>query len=174
MVEALLALEQVKLFLCVDEVQDVWRRACPGTRRIVAELARIGASKTSVMHCVLSGSSHHLRGLIKGEPSLEFMHAEGFAHYAKYDLNGTKFVPVSIYPFLDVSDCRAVAGMHCARMERPLRAEAEGLTVRQRAVTAILLVRRHRTGLSRLNVYTARCCESLADFSKRPYSWRSS
>lgn len=58
-----------------------------------------------VMHWILSGSSKHLRMLITGK-LLRDEDRKVYKNYSDRDLNGTKFVPLSIYPFIGASEFR--------------------------------------------------------------------
>ena len=64
----------------------------------------LGVSQRGACYLILSGSSEYLRGLVTGQHSIEVMKAHGFTHYMRDDLNGRKFVPIPIFPFLDHAD----------------------------------------------------------------------
>jgi len=102
----------VRLFVVVDEVQNAFMTDCRRGREIINEFEVVGASKNGVTHWVLCGSSHYLRGLITGQHNIKHMHEIGFTHYGRDNLNGRKFVPIPIFPFLDTDDFRSLVAHH--------------------------------------------------------------
>jgi len=103
-VEGFLLICGYRLFVVVDELQNVFHGRCAAGPDILNELRVLGASQRGACHWILSGSSEYLRGLVTGQHSIKDMHAQGFTHYMRDDLNGRKFVPTPIFPFLDHTD----------------------------------------------------------------------
>jgi hypothetical protein len=103
-VEGVLAALGMTMFVVIDEAQNAFHSRCPRGGSIINELQVIGASSRGVTHWIMSGSSSHLRGLITGNAVIADMHSEGFVHYARDNINGRKFVPIPIFPFLDSAD----------------------------------------------------------------------
>ena len=64
-----------------------------------------------VMHWILSGSSKHLRMLVTGK-LLKEEDRKIYKNYSDRDLNGTKFVPLSIYPFIGASEFRSLVNFY--------------------------------------------------------------
>lgn len=103
-VESFLRSRGITVFAVVDELQNVYR-PCERGMAIIGQLSALGASKAGVLHWVLSGSSAYLRQLVTAR--VEYPSKE-WPNYTKLDLNGTKFVPVTIEPFVEPQDFRSL------------------------------------------------------------------
>lgn len=103
-VESFLHNRGITVFAVVDELQNVYR-ACKQGKRIIGQLSALGASKAGVLHWILSGSSAYLRQLVTAR--LDFPSGD-WPNYTKLDLNETKFVPVTIEPFVEPADFRSL------------------------------------------------------------------
>lgn len=94
----------IKVFVVVDEVQNVYGAACKNGEAIIGQLGAIGGCSLGVSYWVLSGSSTHLRELVTAK--LPYPNPR-FPNYKCLDLNGTKFQPVFIYPLYTKEDISA-------------------------------------------------------------------
>eukprot|EP00698_Gefionella_okellyi_P019035 TRINITY_DN5781_c0_g1_i1.p1 TRINITY_DN5781_c0_g1~~TRINITY_DN5781_c0_g1_i1.p1 ORF type:complete len:383 (-),score=52.34 TRINITY_DN5781_c0_g1_i1:199-1347(-) len=89
------------IFLAVDEIQHVFQDRTDRGRQIIAEIAAIGDSRGGRIHCIITGSSRHLRQLCFAKLSEE--HTAKFPAYSAMDMNSTKVTARWIYPFLDAN-----------------------------------------------------------------------
>lgn len=106
---------RVYVFCVIDELQHVFMAACPHGGSIVDELSGFGSSKSGVIHWVLNGSSADLRELFTGRYPYP---APNYPRYCKRDLNDTKFVPMTIAPFLEANDFRELVAFHATHLSR--------------------------------------------------------
>ena len=93
--------QDLYLFCTADELQFVYTADCEFGGDLIRELLTFGDSSFGRILWVLSGSSSDLRRLATGKWAGD---ARTYPHYRGLDLNGTKFVPASIYPFLSADD----------------------------------------------------------------------
>lgn len=103
----------VRVFLVVDEVQNVYLGSCKCGETVVGELAVLGGLPGNAIHAIISGSGSVLRALATGK--LEVEKKGRFTHYSGLDLNGTKFLPWSIWPFLNKEDFARLCDSLAAR-----------------------------------------------------------
>eukprot|EP01036_Dinobryon_divergens_P035981 gene35981-46732_t len=103
--EDALCANNIFIFGIIDDFNEVYKENCKSGADIVDELFQIGCSKMGVMHWILSGSSKHLRKLVMGN-LLRDEDRKIYKNYSDRDLNCTKFVPLSIYPFIGASEFR--------------------------------------------------------------------
>ena len=89
------------LFCTVDELQAVYTSDCAAGAHLIRELHAFGDSAHGRILWVLSGSSSDLRKLATSKWDGG---ASKYVHYHGLDLNGTKFVPATITPFLSADD----------------------------------------------------------------------
>ena len=97
---ALLQSADKKLFLVVDELNDVYMGAFPEGRLIIDDILALGEDANGRINCIISGSSTRLRQLAFAKLPNEFK--SNYPNYAGVDLNSTKYQPRWIFPFLDV------------------------------------------------------------------------
>jgi hypothetical protein len=90
------------VFGIIDEFSEVYTSECSNGREIVDQMFALGNSSRQVMHWIICGSSEHIRMLVTGKLSPEFR--SQFGNFTGRDLNGTKFVPMQIFPFLQLED----------------------------------------------------------------------
>ena len=99
--------EGKRLFLVVDEFQDVYSKrfkevGCP----TICDVQAIGDNASGRIHCIISGSSTHLRQLAFAK--LPEQLCSQYPNYEDVDLNSTKYQVCWIYPFLDVDSFKSL------------------------------------------------------------------
>ena len=99
--------EGQRLFLVVDEFQDVYSKrfkevGCP----TICDVHAIGDNASGRIHCIISGSSTHLRQLAFAK--LPEQLCSQYPNYEDVDLNSTKYQACWIYPFLDVDSFKSL------------------------------------------------------------------
>ena len=99
--------EDKRLFLVVDEFQDVYSKrfkevGCP----TICDVHAIGENASGRIHCIISGSSTHLRQLAFAK--LPEQLSSKYPNYDDVDLNSTKYQACWIYPFLDVDSFKSL------------------------------------------------------------------
>eukprot|EP00731_Ephydatia_muelleri_P031126 Em0022g640a len=103
-------LEKVDKFVLfiADELDSVFSSEPSIGHAIIGEIAEIGDSRVGRMHCIISGSSSHLRQLCFCKLPADY--EKKFPSYSKrFDLNSTKFSARWIHPFLEKDDfCKVV------------------------------------------------------------------
>ena len=104
-------------FIVVDELQEVYQEGCKNGKEIIGQLAQIGALGDTAMHCVLTGSSTHLRELVLAKLPQEY--CSKFPNYCSKDLNSTKFKPRWIYPFLNAIDFKKYVAIVSEKYHKP-------------------------------------------------------
>ena len=99
-----------QLFLVIDELQFAFTAHCHKKGRdIIQQVGGIGACRSGLIHCVLSGSSSVLRQLCFDKLSDTLADSKTYPNFVRgYDLNSTKYSARWIYPFLDVADFTTV------------------------------------------------------------------
>ena len=97
---ALLQSADKKLFLVVDELNDVYMGAFPEGRLTIDDILALGEDASGQINCIISGSSTRLRQLAFAKLPNELK--SNYPNYTGVDLNSTKYQPRWIYPFLDV------------------------------------------------------------------------
>ena len=96
---ALLQSANKKLFLVVDEFQNVYTNSFPKGRQIIGDILALGEDANGQIHCIISGSSTNLRQLAFAK--LPETLKSKYPNYTGIDLNSTKYQARWIYPFLD-------------------------------------------------------------------------
>lgn len=115
--ETRLAQDNVRLFVVLDEFDRVYTARCPIGAEIVDDVALMSGRTNGVVYTFLSGSSSVLRQLVCGKLSLP---CPDFPNYKKVDLNNTKFMPVTIFPFNSVEDLKGFANHRAKNFSLPL------------------------------------------------------
>ena len=93
--------EDKRLFLVVDEFQDVYNEEFKEVGcSTIRDMRAIGDNASGRIHCIISGSSTHLRQLAYATLPEQF--SSEYPNYHGVDLNSTKYQACWIYPFLDV------------------------------------------------------------------------
>jgi energy-coupling factor transporter ATP-binding protein EcfA2 len=113
------------LFFVVDEFQTVYCDACASGPLTISDAHALGDNADGRIHCILSGSSTHLRRLAFATVSPDSDIAKSHPHYRCIDLNGTKFQARWIYPFLEETAFKA---LYAALSESQESQEIESLT----------------------------------------------
>ena len=100
-ISGLLQLAGKRLFLVVDEFQDLYTTATDSmlSRLTIKDAYALGEDTNGQIHCIISGSSTYLRHLAFAKLPKD-LHSQ-FPNYSSLDLNSTKYQARWIYPFLD-------------------------------------------------------------------------
>lgn len=83
----------------VDEVQDIVREPCTNSGRVLHELGMLGNGQCPSVSCVVIGSITWARRLVFGKAGQNV--PKVFTNYKGSDLNGTKYTPTRLHPFLE-------------------------------------------------------------------------
>ena len=95
----------LRVTLIVDEFNLVYNKGLrPNGVTFVEDIMRIGTDNKGYYHCILTGSCSFLRKLITGKLTRTEAHENFLDNYLGVDLNGTKFQPITIFPFTNQSD----------------------------------------------------------------------
>lgn len=110
-----------RLFLVVDELQNVYTGAFPEGQRIIDDVRALGEDTNGQIHCIISGSSTYMRRLAFGNLPSELK--PNYPNYTGVDLNNTKYQARWIYPFLDVASFRSLYCKMVKKLEYELSEE---------------------------------------------------
>lgn len=101
------------MLVVLDELQHVYSGSCLFGKQIIGQVSKLGGLDGRAVHCIISGSSSHLRMLATAKLSNELK--SDYPHYTGVDLNSTKFSPRWIYPFLDEKSFRSFVSAFAQR-----------------------------------------------------------